>query len=189
MPCGGLSSAHTRTRYWPPNAPGRSTPLYQTIFLAEPGSAVLVTTLTNLDLAALLALEGDDITGTGRLDGRVPIRLADNAPSVSGGEIAATGPGTIRLAPALASAITQPGLDIALKALENFAYETLAATVNYDAEGNLDLGIRLQGRNRSVEAGRPIHYNLNITENIPVLLKSLRLQDSVTKSIEKKVRQ
>lgn len=151
------------------------------------GEASLAVTLTDLDLAAVLALEGDDIAGTGRLSGEVPVRLVGNVPSVEGGLVRATGPGTIRLAPALASAISQPGLDVALRALGNYAYEVLETRVDYQAGGDLLLGIRLEGRNPEVEGGRPVHYNLNISENIPVLLQSLRMSEAVGEQVEKAV--
>jgi hypothetical protein len=50
------------------------------------------------------------------------------------------------------------------------------------------LGVRLEGHNPAVEKGRRIVYNLNVTENVPVLLESLRLQDAFTRRIERRVR-
>ena len=87
----------------------------------------------------------------------------------------------------VAGALTQPGLDLALGALTDFRYEVLETTVEYSETGDMNLGVRLQGRNPQVEKGRAIHYNLNVSENIPVLLESLRLQDSFTQRIEKEV--
>jgi hypothetical protein len=83
--------------------------------------------------------------------------------------------------------LTQPGLDLALGALTDFRFDVLEASVNYSDAGDLQLGIRLEGRNPEIEKGRPIHYNLNVSENIPVLLQSLRLQDTFTERIEKEV--
>jgi hypothetical protein len=96
--------------------------------------------------------------------------------------------GVIRLAPALAGGVDQPGLDFALRALQNFTYTELEADVDYTADGDLSLGVRLRGRNPDVEGGRPIHYNLNVQENVPVLLESLRLQRRVTEGVERRMR-
>ena len=156
-------------------------------FDIDNGAADLEIQLVDLDLAEVLALEGDDVTGTGRLAGRIPISLQHNTVLIRGGVISASEPGRIKLAPALASSITQPGLDIALKALGNFSYEKLESSIDYDDQGDMALGILLEGRNPDVEDGRPIHFNLNISENIPVLLQSLRLQDTLIRQIEKKV--
>ena len=75
------------------------------------------------------------------------------------------------------------------RALENFQYETLEADIDYDVKGDLLAAIRLRGRNAKIEKGRPIHYNLNISENLPTLLASLRLQDEINERVEKKVQQ
>ncbi|MEQ8484973.1 MAG: YdbH domain-containing protein [Pseudomonadales bacterium] len=152
------------------------------------GSARFDVTLVDVDLARVLALEGEHFTGTGTLSGTLPVTLADNLPSVAGGRMAAAPPGgVIRVAPALAAGIGQPGLDFALRALQNFAYTELEADVDYAASGDLTLAVQLKGRNPEVESGRPIHYNLTLRENVPVLLESLRLQDRVTEGIERRV--
>lgn len=144
--------------------------------------------LADLDLGMLLALEGEHITGTGRLDGTLPIAFAGGGVRVVGGRLAARSPGgEIRLQPSIARAITQPGLDVALSALTDFRYTLLEAIVDYSEQGDLALGVRLQGRNPDVEGGRPIHFNLNVSENIPVLLRSLRLKDEFAERIERKV--
>ena len=143
--------------------------------------------LADLDLSQVLALEGEHVTGNGRLDGTLPVRIEHGEFSVLDGRIAARAPGgDIRLQPSIARAITQPGLDVALTALTNFHYTLLESTVNYSEHGDLALGVRLEGRNPDVERGRPIHFNLNVSENIPVLLRSLRLKDEFAERIERK---
>ena len=152
------------------------------------GRADVVVELVGLELAEVLALEGDHITGTGRLDGRLPVAIHGNQARIVGGRIVARPPGgVIQLSMGVAGALTQPGLDLALGALTDFRYEVLETTVEYSETGDMNLGVRLQGRNPQVEKGRAIHYNLNVSENIPVLLESLRLQDSFTQRIEKEV--
>ncbi|MGE0624924.1 MAG: YdbH domain-containing protein [Pseudomonadales bacterium] len=152
------------------------------------GTAETLVSLADLDLAQVLALEGEHVTGNGRLDGTLPVRVEKGEFSVLDGRIAARAPGgDIRLQPSIARAITQPGLDVALTALTNFHYTLLESTVNYSPQGDLALGVRLEGRNPDVERGRPIHFNLNVSENIPVLLRSLRLKDEFAERIERKM--
>jgi hypothetical protein len=153
------------------------------------GSATFDVGLEGVDLAAVVALEGDDVAATGVLHGRLPVTLSGAAPAIVGGTVRAEPPGgTIRVAPSLAAGIGQPGLDFALRALQNFAYTSLDADVDYDRDGNLVLAVRLRGRNPDVEAGRPIHYNLSVQENVPTLLESLRLQERMTEGIERRMR-
>jgi len=153
----------------------------------ETGRADITLALSDIDLSEVLALEGENVSGSGRLSGTIPVSLRGNALDIEAGAVTASIPGKIMLSPDLTAAVTQPGLDIALKALENFNYEALAVNVNYDSEGNMLLGVRLEGSNPDLENGRPVHFNLNISENIPVLLKSLRLQDNFTKTLERRI--
>ena len=153
------------------------------------GDAALKLDLSGVDLGAVLALEGEDLYGEGTLDGQIPVNIVDDAITVTDGTLRNTSKGVIRLAPSLAQSVNQPGLDFALRALEDFQYETLEADIDYDVKGDLLAAIRLRGRNAKIEKGRPIHYNLNISENLPTLLASLRLQDEVNERVEKKVQQ
>jgi hypothetical protein len=153
------------------------------------GDAAIAVRFEDVALAEVLALEGEHVTGTGTLQGEVPVTVSGHRPAVSLGRVRADAPGgVIRLAPALAGGVGQPGLDFALRALQNFTYTELDADVDYTADGDLTLAVRLRGRNPDVEAGRPIHYNLTVQENVPVLLESLRLQRRVTEGVERRMR-
>jgi len=154
------------------------------------GSASINLTLIDIDLAQLLALEGDDVTGTGRLSGGLPVQVSGNLPTVHNGMVRATGPGTIRLSSVLVSVLTPLGVDVSnLRALENFHYDLLESDVSYQANGDLLLGVRLEGRNPDYEKGQRYHYNVNLSNNIPVLLRSLRLAGEISEQLEKKLRQ
>lgn len=154
----------------------------------DAGSAAFLVSFDGVDLARLLALQGEQVRGTGTLDGGLPVRIDAGQPSIDGGEVHADAPGgTLRVSEALASGAGQPGLDFALRALQNFDYSVLTADVDYAADGDLTLAVHLQGRNPAIERGRPIHYNVTVNQNLPVLLESLRLQEGVTRSIERRL--
>ncbi|MCZ6888434.1 MAG: YdbH domain-containing protein [Gammaproteobacteria bacterium] len=149
-------------------------------------------TLDGLDLAQVLALEGEDVTGTGILDGRLHVRLDGSAIVVEGGELDARDPGgNIRVAQAAvaANALSELGLGFAVEALADFNYDKLHVGVDYAADGALALAVRLEGRNPAIEGGRPLHYNLNINENLLDLLNSLRLADEVSDRVERRITQ
>ena len=158
--------------------------------LTEQGAeGTLAFDLAEIDLAEVLALEGEQIRATGRLTGRVPVTLDGDQVRVVDARLRAAEPGGhIALDPEYSRAAAQPGLDFALRALEDFRYSKLDATVQYEPNGDLAAAVRLEGRNPEIERGRPIHYNLNIGENVPILLESLRLQDAVTEQVERRVR-
>lgn len=144
--------------------------------------------LSELELASLLALEGESIRGNGLISGQLPIEINAGLPSISGGAVSALAPGgMLQLSPELTSISGQPGLDFALAALANYRFTSLVAGVDYTEDGELTLAVALQGSNPEVENGRPIHYNLNVTQNVLVLLQSLRAQRAVTEGLERRV--
>jgi hypothetical protein len=158
------------------------------VYDQDKGSAVFDLLVDKVSIAEVLALEGDDVAATGTLSGKLPVSIAGNQASITDGRLSAAAPGGfIRASSALASLSGQPGLDFALAALQDFNYSELTTIINYSPNGDLALGIGLKGHNPAVEGGRPIHYNLNISENVPVLLESLRVQDQVTERVEKQV--
>lgn len=158
------------------------------VYDLEQSSTQFQVELEAVDLAQVLSLEGDDIQGDGRISGLLPVMIRDDLPSITEGQLASLPPGgTIRLASDFGAITGQPGLDFAMRALTDYRFTSLEASVDYDQDGELQLGISLKGSNPEVEKGRPIHYNLNITENVLVLLQSLRAQRAVTESLERRV--
>tara|TARA_Y100001934_G_scaffold282529_1_gene396709 strand:- start:2139 stop:4268 length:2130 start_codon:yes stop_codon:yes gene_type:complete len=145
---------------------------------------------SGVELAAVLALEGDEVTGEGVLDGELPVRLENGEVSVEGGRFSARpAGGVLRYAEAeqVAASLDQAGVGFAVSALADYRFDVLDVGVNYAADGDLLLAVRLEGRNPSIEGGRPIHYNLNVTENVPALLKSLQLSDEVELRVERRL--
>jgi hypothetical protein len=60
----------------------------------------------------------------------------------------------------------------------------LKLEVQYKEDGTLDLAARLEGKNPDWQQGRPVHLNLTVQENIPVLLKSLRIVQGIEQSLQ-----
>lgn len=156
------------------------------VYPFEGGRSDFDVSLEGLALTDVLALEGEDIAGDGVLDGRLPVRLDDGAFTVTDGRVLARPPGgKIRYTGSVGAAARRtPGLGLALDALSDFTYTRLEADADYLADGTLNLLVRLEGRNPAVEKGRPIHFNLNVTENIPTLLRALRVGDEVSERVQ-----
>jgi hypothetical protein len=156
-------------------------------------SGTLPVALQGLELAELLALLRDPaLSGSGVLDGAVPVTLAGDSVTVEDGRLAARPPGgRLRYAaePALRARLSQPGIALALDALRDFRYERLAVNADYGGDGTLALDVRLEGANPELEGGRPVHFNLTVTQNLPVLLQSLRLSQNIGESFERRLRE
>lgn len=151
--------------------------------------ALFTVKFDGLQLDQLLQLEQQKgLDGTGILDGVIPITLNATSIQVQDGKLAARAPGgVIHFQPLedTAQALIQntPEMEIVLQSLRNFHYDVLKANVSYQEDGTLNLETRLEGKNPDFKKARPVHFNLNVEENIPALLKSLR----VVKGIEEKI--
>ncbi len=143
-----------------------------------------------LDLNEVLRLEQQEtVKGTGTLDGALPLSISGKEVTVKQGSIQGRSPGgtlhfEVDKETATAWAESQPNLDLLVKSLENYHYSKLAVDVDYGENGILKLDTRLEGKNPDFRNGVPVHFNLNIEENIPALLKSLSLVKDLENKIE-----
>ncbi|MDH5700655.1 MAG: YdbH domain-containing protein, partial [Nitrospirota bacterium] len=139
----------------------------------------------------ILRLEQQEtVKGTGTLDGMLPLIISGKEIEVHQGSMHARQPGgTLQLKvdkeTASSWARSQPNLDLIVKSLENYHYSKLAVGVDYEKNGILKLATQLEGKNPDFRNGVPIHFNLNIEENIPALMKSLSLVKDLENNIEK----
>ena len=146
--------------------------------------------VTGLDLNEVLRLEQQEtLKGTGTLDGTLPLTIAGKAITVKKGTMQGRPPGgTLQFEvpeeTARSWAKSQPQLDLIIQSLKNYQYSKLAIGVDYQKNGILKLATRLEGKNPDFRNGVPIHFNLNIEENLPALLKSLSLVKELEKKIE-----
>ena len=74
-----------------------------------------------------------------------------------------------------------------MEALSNYHYSIFQTEADYLETGDLELSMTLRGRNPDMDKSRPIHLNLNVTDNIPMLLKSLQAGRAITDMVSRKV--
>lgn len=153
----------------------------------------MTVSLRQIDLAQVLQVEGQKrLAGSGLINGTIPIAVSPSGVSVKEGTLEAQSPGgTIRYAPGPDAgkliAESDQSLRLVAQALTNFHYDVLRAGVQYGEEGILNLSVRLEGRNPDVKKSPPIHFNLTVQENIPALLKNLRLVQDIEDTLEQRV--
>ena len=139
--------------------------------------------LSKLDIAEILLLyETKGIEGSGLIDGKIPISIGPKGFQVKNGVLNARAPGgriSIDKAKLGSLAESNPKLALALKVLENYQYSELKSKVSYDPDGNLALAVSLKGKNPNVNYGQAVNVNVNVEENLPALLRSLRLADEI----------
>ena len=150
--------------------------------------------LDHLDLARVVALEQQqEIEASGLLDGQLPLRLTATGISMADGRLRARAPGgVIRYHPTDSireMTETNPNIKLVVLALSNYHYNKLEIGADYAENGDLALRVAMTGRNPDWNAGQAINLNINLSENIPTLLRSLRLADDISGEIEKRVRE
>jgi hypothetical protein len=147
-----------------------------------------------LDLASLLervALGG--LTGTGRVEGELPLTREGDALVVRGGVLRATeAGGTIRYAPEASVrslAASRPyDLGLAVEAFSDFRYEALEARVDGDLDAALAIGLHVRGVNPGFQGGRPVELNLNLEARLADLVRAGRASYRVPAVVEERLR-
>jgi len=148
--------------------------------------------LEDLQLSELFRLyPADGLAGQGILDGRLPVILGPAGLRIEDGRLANRGPGVLQFRSEQIRALARanPAMKLVTEALEDFHFGLLSSELGYDEQGKLLMDLRLEGRNPGLEKGRPIHFNINLEEDIPALLTSLQLTDRVSERIRQRVQQ
>ncbi len=153
----------------------------------------LAVQVSGLQLAKLLEVyPAEGLSGSGTLDGQLPLRIGSEGLSIDNGQLQARAPGgVLQLHSERIRTFGQsnPALQLAVTALEDFQYDLLHSQVSYDPQGQLLLALRLHGRNPALEGGRPVNLTINLEENVPSLLTSLQLSGRVNEAIQRRVQQ
>jgi hypothetical protein len=154
------------------------------------GNGAALLTMSQVQLPELLALQRQDFSCSGILNGSVPVQMTAGILSVSGASIKAQSPGGyLRYQPNAAVRLLgnqNQGLSVVLDAMDNFQYHTLAAAVDYSPEGIMTARTSIKGANPQYQNGREVFLNLNLEENILKLLESLRLGSEMAEKIGEK---
>ncbi len=74
-----------------------------------------------------------------------------------------------------------------MQALENFHYQDLSGTLDYQSDGTYKMAIRLEGANPDLYDGHPIVFNLNISGSLPELFEALFITGNFEESILKQI--
>ena len=134
---------------------------------------------SHINLSLLLAYADiDGLEGTGFLDISLPVGSDQNGMHVENGIFHSTVPGRL--------AYTKEGMassNIGLQALENFHYQDLSGTFNYQSDGTYLVTVRLDGKNPDLYGGHPIVFNLNINGSLPELFEAMFITGSFEEAI------
>ncbi len=157
--------------------------------------------LNGIDLGQLLAVSnlGDKAKLEGKISGNVPFRFGAEGLRIKDGHIAADGPGRLSISRTLwgtSAANANSVQDFAYQALENLAFDSMAADINSIDNGRLQVVFHIKGRSDpprpqqaeiavadvvegtafqkpiALPSGTPIDLTLDTSLNFDELLKS-----------------
>lgn len=148
-------------------------------------------TIANLQLGQALALYAEQgVSGEGILSGQVPLQLSADGISIANGMLASIAGGVVRYEPGDAGDLLGQGsqqVSMTLQILKDFHFDHLAVTTQFATDGQMQLGVQLQGQNPGVLDGHPVNLNINVEENLYKLLQALQLSDELSRRIENKL--
>ncbi len=150
----------------------------------------LTVVLSRLDLESIVGLAGyPEIFVDGLISGYIPLIIREGQILVEEGLVGALQPGgTIRYKPETAATDTvNSTVQLVNDALSNYQYETLDTRVYYDESGDLLMEVELRGINPDMNGGQPINLNVNVTDNIPSLLRSLQAGQAIQDRLEQQL--
>ncbi len=138
--------------------------------------------------------------GDGVLSGTIPLRYQQVKPAaakhafaqwqVFGGSLQAEAPGgRLQYQYQPVPGQKASGMDLAWEALSDFRYQTLASTVELQPDGKVLLQVKLHGFNPKLQQGRPVHFNINVEEDLPALLTSLQLSGQISDKVRQRIQQ
>ena len=160
-------------------------------FTLDPQRPDMATTITAraLDVAALFKLaDVDGLSGTGRLEGTIPLRAGPGGVSIGGGHLVGSEPGILSLKrsalpPALVEAGSNETVSLVLNALEDFRYQVLSLDIEQSDTAPDVIRMGLEGANPSLLDGHPIRFNIRFESDFDRLTDIALRTMTATRSV------
>lgn len=140
--------------------------------------------LSHINLGRLLAFaDVEGLQGTGSLEILLPVGSDETGIYIKNGTFISNGPGHL--------AYTKEGVagsNIGLQALENFQYQVLSGTIDYQSNGTYQMAFHLEGKNPDLYGGHPIVFNLTINGLLPELFEAMFITGNFEESVLNQIR-
>lgn len=144
----------------------------------------------SIELSQLLSLEHQEaLEFSGSAGAEIPVTIAGDAVTVAAGRLTGEPPGgVVRFKQdVVPDDMEVSSIGLATEALSNLEYESLTSVVDYDKDGNLKLQMRVPGRNPDMEGSPPVILSLGLENNVPQMLRTLRLTRTVEEILEQRL--
>ncbi|MCP4270443.1 MAG: hypothetical protein GY781_00545, partial [Gammaproteobacteria bacterium] len=159
----------------------------QTIRTNAEGFAESIMKIDHISLMELFFFM--DIPGLyaeGKISFNIPASLKNGTLIVKDGTFQAEENGIIKYSTELTSSEGEE--NIALKALENFHFQTLDGTMSYDEDGFYKIKLHLLGANPDLYDGYPVDFTLNLQGELPGVFRSLFVTGNFEQAVMDRVK-
>ncbi|TXI29219.1 MAG: dienelactone hydrolase [Nitrosomonas oligotropha] len=133
--------------------------------------------ISNIDLETLFnVIKVDGLTGTGHLDGQIPLTLAENQVTITNGHLAAQAPGILRFKSEKASKLMASAgkeMNLLLQAAQDFHYTELSLDLDKSVTHDLVAKLSLLGNNPKVKDGQAFRLNIKLETDIDKILQTI----------------
>ncbi len=156
------------------------------------GEALAPLRVESVDLKQILDyVDVEGLSGTGTLNGVLPLIVEEGRARIEGGQLTAEGPGRIQYVGQAASEAAASGGDakIAFDVLRDLRYERLGVMVDGPLDGRLDFRINFEGtgevnvNNQNVRM--PVKYNVTLDAALLELLNQANLSRNLEMQIQR----
>ena len=144
--------------------------------------------LESIQLSLMKSLaEFDSLDIEGSVSGALPISIIDDLITIDKGRLENDGAGGVIRYNANGAGADDSALGMVTRALSNFEFESLSADVRYSEGGELKLSVRLEGVNPDMDPNQPVVVNLNVENNVPEMLRSMRATRSIEEVFQRRM--
>lgn len=133
--------------------------------------------ISNVDLESFFNLiKVDGLTGSGHLDGQIPLTLKENQVTITQGHLAARAPGVLRFQSEKASQLLASAgkeMNLLLQAAQDFHYTELSMDLDKAVTHDLVAKLSLLGNNPEIKEGRAFRLNIKLETDIDKILQTI----------------
>jgi len=154
----------------------------KSIIVTAEGMPQTLLELKQISLTELIFLM--DVPGLyaeGDMEFNLPMAMLSGAMTINNGRFKSTNKGIIKYTNNQTELNSEE--NIALKALQNFHYESLSGQISYDKEGQYRIKIHLLGSNPDLYDGYPVDFVLNLQGELSGVFRSLFLTGSFEQAV------
>jgi hypothetical protein len=132
----------------------------------------------------------DDLAGTGRLRGRIPVEVIDGTPYIREGRLATDGNGVLSYSSESVDAALRSGGQggaLLADALKDFRYKSLVMEIDGATTGDVTARVSLAGSNPDLYDNYPIELNTSFEGNLGQIMRGARATYAIPDGIRQQL--